>query len=184
MAFDVGAIAREIQAAFRLFEVAGEVENRATPANLNVLLGSLTRLTISLDEQRDSLSDLVPDAGLIAWDLQLRLWKIRLINYQSAVDVATSGDRQAVLWTVTAPLLLGFYGGPDSLAPQQTLDAITPFSLANQLSIVESWREERLAMLQSDLKQGIRELGSFAIGGVAVLGAVVVGLLLLRRRMR
>lgn len=176
--YDVGKIARNLQGAFQLFSTKrAEVEstdyNLATPERVGVLLGSLSQLTDALIAQRATLSDLVPDAGLAQFDSDLIKWRGRLGAYVDAVSAAPAGDRAAILWGVTAPLLLGFYGGEASKLPQAPIDAVTPFSLANQLEVDEAWRDERLRLFFDDLKKSAIEL---AETGGSVLVTVAVGL--------
>lgn len=207
MAYDVGKIARELQQAFRLFkpgttqlidkrdqtldlELAdneGGTTNLATPANVKVLLSALDDLTSDLLTARDTMSDVLPDAAIPTWDQRLSQWRGRLGAYHDAVDKAPPGDRADILWGVTAPLLIGFYGGEGSNLPQQPLDAVTPFSLANQLQVADEWRDERLRLFVQDIEEGIES--AVAIGGglltvVAIAGTAFLGWAFLRRRGR
>jgi hypothetical protein len=177
--YDVGKIARDIQGAFQLFTTKrADVEagdyNLATPERIGVLLGSLSQLTDAIVAQRGTLSDLVPDAGLVQFDSDLIKWRGRLGAYVDAVNAAPAGDRAAILWSVTAPLLLGFYGGAASKLPQSTMDAATPFSLANQLEVDEAWRDERLRLFFDDLKKNAIELVETG-GNVLITVGVAVG---------
>lgn len=200
MPYDVGAITRDLQSAFRLFigvpaptrpavieleleDAEGTATNLATPANIAVLLRALRRLTDDIAKARSELSDLIPDAGLLAWNLGWIGWRSRLARYEAEVAKAPVGDRADILWTVTAPLLLGFFGGENSTDPQKPIDAITPFSLANQLQIAEEWRAERLRLFNADLKQAFKDAASIGSGAL-VVAAVIVGLLLFARSRR
>lgn len=178
MAFD-DTITRDLQDEFDLFRRSPDQqsrENRATPANLAVLLDSLERLTAEMASRRAELSDWMPDAAIRHWDAEFAAWSGRLTAYQAAVAAAPPDDREAVLWTVTAPLLLGYYEGPDS-GERRAIDAGTPFRLSDQLDVDEAWREERTQLLFDDLKKGaevIVEVVSSAIDTVVIVGGVVV----------
>lgn len=180
MAYDVGAIVRKLQGDFRLFStsdrpVGADEKNAATPENLRVLLESLDRLTDSILEQRSE--GLLPVFRNEAWDTDMVHWQGRLGAYLEAADAAPDGDRQSVLWSVTAPLLLGFFGGEASSLPRQTPDVATPFSLANQLSVAQSWRDERLRLLYEDLRRGASDLVSSSSAVLLILGVLAAGAL-------
>lgn len=198
MAFDVGAITREIQSTFRLFsrvsddrssvlalqlQDEGAATNLATPRNVAVLLAALRRLTQQITFARAGMSDLIPDAAIVLFDLRMVAWRQRLVAYESDVTAAPPDDRKEILWSTTAPLLLGFYGGETSTDPQSTIDAITPFSLANQLEVTDEWRDERWALFKDDLAKGVKGIAT-AIGGglVAAVGVGLAVLLVLNRR--
>lgn len=174
--YDTAAIAKEIQASFKIFgRVPLASRNNATPEHLKLLLDKLSVLTQSVQEARDQMSDWTPDAGVLHWDRSMEEWKGRLLRYQNAVATAAPGDRRAVLWTVTAPLLIGYYGGEGSKQPQSVLDAVTPFSLANQLTVDARWRQERWNAFKDDLQKGI-EWWAWAIP-VALSAAVIYSIL-------
>ena len=187
MAYDVGKITRSLQNEFNLFnrDPRQQMTNQATPEKLGALIAALTKLTSKIEAQRDTAAfDWTPDAGVVIWDRDMAAWKARLAAYSKAVTSAPPGDRGAVLWTVTAPLLIGYYGGPASNLPQQPLDAMTPFSLANQLDVAEAWREERWKLFWEDLKNNFNNLpnlvpwwvwAALATGAVLVGGAVIYG---------
>lgn len=186
--FDVGAITRELQQRFSLFchtreECAAMPANAATPENLSHLLASLQSLTEDMAIAREGLSDWMPDAAIQHWDTEFVRWRGRLGAYIDAVDAAPPNDRGAVLWSVTAPLLLGFYGGQASKLPQQPLDAVTPFSLANQLAVDEAWRDERLRLLRQDLADAVKGLGE-GLGMVLTIAGVGLALWAFGRRRR
>lgn len=188
MAYDVGKMTRELQDQFRLFkrdhraDLSSDGKNRATPKDVLVLLNSLATRTAEIKAKRDTLSNWLPDAGIIEWDRNFEQWTERLAAYQAATMAAAPDDRAAILWNVTAPLLVGFYGGPDAKLPQQTLDAMTPFMLANGLEVDEKWRDERWEMLKRDLVEGLKSVGwniGFVIAaaaGVAILVTVIINL--------
>lgn len=171
--YDVGAITKEIQRSFNIFRrpLAVSEKNSATPEHLRVLLDKLSSLTDSIQEKRTGLSDWLPDAGVLHWDQSMAAWEGRLLLYREAVRLAEPDDRQAVLWNVTAPLILGFQGGPDSKRPQTTIDAITPFTLANQLKVDAGWRTERWDEFQNDLKKGLEW---WAVAIPVTLGLLVI----------
>lgn len=186
MSYDVGAITAEIQKRFQLFtppgmpakEVADMMEsekNKATPGNIRVLLALLRTLTTSLQRQRMDTPEWLPDAGVVVWDHDMEEWIKRLENYEAIAEAAPLGDRQAILWDVTAPLLLGLYGGKESKLPRSTIDAGTPFRLANGLSITDAWREERWDMFKQELKDGVKDVGLDIGMVILIAGATALG---------
>jgi len=196
MTYDIGKITRELQQAFRLFkrsgvsrddvlkielaDVEGSDRNLATPENLEILLRALDQITTDVMAARATMSNWLPDAAILAWDSALVQWRGRLGAYHDAVNAAPEGDRAAVLWNVTAPVLLGYFGGEASKLPQQPLDAVTPFMLANQLAVDDAWRDERWRLFKEDLAKGFKEF-AVAIGGAAVVVAIgVAGYLIAR----
>lgn len=173
--YDTGAIAKEIQESFKIFvrePIASR--NKATPEHLSVLLDKLSTLTQSVQEARDQMSDWTPDAGVPHWDRSMEAWKGRLLHYQNAVAAAPPGDRRAVLWTVTAPLLIGYYGGEGSKQPQSVMDAVTPFSLTNQLTVGARWRRERWDAFKDDVQKAIEWWAWGALAIPVALGAAVI----------
>lgn len=206
--YDVGAIAKDVQQRFKLFASTRDglavEQNLATPANLRVLLVSLDAMSDELVAQRNALFlDFADDAlpyWLPQWDSDMSKWRGRLGAYFDAVDAAVAAghpdDRefgcdgsgaQCVLWAVTAPLLLGYYGGEASKLPQQPIDAVTPYMLANSIDVAEAWRQERLALLWDDLARGVRdvlEVGTSAAGALVTTAAIVVGAIVVWRMLR
>jgi hypothetical protein len=178
--YDVGEITRELQSRFALFaDRAPDAEpktNKATPENVAVLLVSLRELTAELAERRRVVQ--VQTIADDLWDADFAKWRGRLFVYTEHVAAAAPGDRQAILWDVTAPLLLGFFGGEGGKLPQQPIDAITPFTLANQLDVGDDWRERQLELLLEDLEQGAKDVVGGTSDIVKVGVAVVVGLTL------
>jgi len=189
MPYDIASITRGLQDEFRLFQrdPTSQAENTATPERVGVLLGSLRRLTDQIQAQRDKFSSFVPDASISHWDIDMATWKGRLGAYQTAVTAAPRGDRGAILWNVTAPLLLGFYGGALSYDNQRPLDAVTPFMLANQIEVADAWRADRLRLFWVDLYTNLKALPGQILSGIwdAVpwwvwAGAGTAGALLIR----
>lgn len=187
MPYDIGKITRELQSDFRLFTsyatwsrndielslVDDGATNRATPQNVGRLLDALERMTTDVAAARATMSNWLPDIGVVLWDGRFRQWTERLAAYQAEVAKAPPGDRGDILWSVTAPLLLGLFGGENSEAPQQPIDAVTPFMLANQLEVAEAWRDERWRLFKQDLADNAAaalDWGTVIAGGAAVLG--------------
>lgn len=189
MPYNIAKITRELQQEFKLFtprgttptpveDLAEDDKNRATPENLKVLLDALTDLTKELRAKRGEMSDWLPDIGILQWDLGMVGWSNRLEKYHHEVDKAPKGDRQDVLWSVTAPLLLGFFGGENSDKPQQPIDAVTPFMLANQLEVDDAWRDERWDLLKGDLEDGVKSAATAIAGGLGIAALFAGGLAL------
>ena len=191
--YDVGAITRALQSDFGLFAVQTPPgvnlqppQNKATPEGLRVLLDALGKLTDDTLAQRNDvgISDLlVATAGgnksdfERAFDSDMLKWRGRLGAYNDAVDAAPAGDRQAVLWSVTAPLLFGFFGGESSDLPQQPLDAATPFTLANMLATNEASKQRAWDLFLEDIATNAKKVVAGAKGiGIAVgaLAAAIV----------
>jgi hypothetical protein len=182
MPFDVGQVTREIQAEFGLFRAltrgAVNVEppkNKATPEGLRALLDALTIETDRIREARRVVD--IQWAHEDAFDSDLLKWRGRLGAYYDAVNAAPPGDRQAVLWSVTAPLLLGYFGGESSELPQQPIDAVTPFVLSNMLEESEAAQQRAWDLFIDDLQENAKKVIDTGKGiGVAVgfLAAAVV----------
>lgn len=186
MPYDIGAITKELQSDFRLFSTwpAGtgrdDIElalvddgatNRATPENVGRLLDALERLTTDIAAARATMSDWLPDIGVVLWDGRFKQWTERLQQYQVEVGKAPPGDRADILWSTTAPLLLGYYGGENSTEPQKPIDAVTPFMLANQLEVAEAWRDERWRLFKQDLAESVEAVSWLApVAYVAFVG--------------
>lgn len=213
MAYDIGKITRELQAAFRLFDNVGDLDTRddvvvleledpgdatnlATPENVGVLLESLTDFTAALAAERMRLAAQVGIADVIAgilegteteedvkaWDADFAAWRARLVNYNAQVAKAPPGDRADILWSTTAPLLLGFYGGENSDEPQRPIDAVTPFALANQLRVADAWRDERLRLLREDIADEAKKVVTTAGGGLVFGAVALLAIVVLTRR--
>lgn len=107
--------------------------------------------------------------------------------HATSIPAERSHDRDAVLWEVTAPLFLGYYGGrtgtevplveggfPPAFDPtaQHGPDLATPFSLANQLAVYEEFEQDNWDRLLDDLREGAANVGR---GTVDLASAVLVG---------
>lgn len=136
---------------------------------------------------------------LLQFCLDLQRWRARLDEYLMALGSVTSdqeGDREAVLWSVTAPLFLGYHGGPTGTELplseagyppgfnseiQHPPDIATPYSLANQLAVSIDWDQTRRRMLADDLLPDLPDLpkprGYMPYVVAAGLGAVAFALL-------
>lgn len=172
--YDVGAIVRDYTQS-----IIGVSPNLATPATWIEVLDVLNHLTGRL-EAADKLRVLKQAAketpgGVLTGPppddqitIDLSRWRIRLDDYMLTTHAAKDElDRKAVLWEVTAPLLLGWHGGPTgtevalpsggypdgfNTAAQHGPDIATPYSLANQLGVWEDWRRRRTELLVTDMK--------------------------------
>jgi hypothetical protein len=121
----------------------------------------------------------LPNVALIGWAVSMAAWRERLAKYRAAVGDAPPSDRQAILWDVTAPLLVGYYGGEDSDEPQRVIDAVTPFMLANMQQVEDEFRDELWELFLEDLKTNAADIvkplavgfgfGALALGGLALL---------------
>lgn len=183
--YDVGAITRRIQAEFRLFcppnvapqRCAESQTNRATPENLAVLLAELDDVTQAVLDEVNASG--ISPAARVGFLISLSAWRERLAKYHAEVDKAPPGDRADVVWSVTAPLLLGLYGGENSDEPQRVIDAVTPFLLANQQEVDDEFRDELWSAFLDDLKTNAADIvkplavgfgfGALALGGLALL---------------
>lgn len=205
--YDVGQMVRDYSV-----RILQPFPNLATPYNMAVVLEELQALTDKLEE-RDELRRRVSGATAgVLGDVvipcidsdgnfidqlcaDLYHWRARLDTYELAsasVPESQEDDRDAILWTVTAPLLLGYHGGPTGKeielsldgypagfdpAIQHAPDIATPFSLANQLGVYEEWEQRRWELFLDDLATGAREIGKGA--GKVALGlaaAFAIGL--------
>jgi len=216
--YDVGAIVREYQHVW-----LGVAPNHATPLELHELLLTLDEITGQLESLSGRETETTAERGVklglmgaplwIAFDKadrdeqrtleavkrDLSRWRERLDAYMAYVEAAIPAreqDRTAVLWEVTAPLFLGWYGGPtgseiavvgqpEGFNPklQHTADLGTPFRLANELRVWIDWKIERRRLLKQDLGDGAQQAGKgigkmlaaagFGIG-LGVAGAAIV----------
>lgn len=182
--YDVGNIARTLQDEFALFVRPGEPPraNTATAGHLRELVATLEVFTEELFLQRmQGASLLGADADDDRWDAAFASWNNRLQAYDDALQGVPDDDRKVVLWSVTAPLLLGLYGGELNKGVRKPMDAVTPFSLANQLDVAEAWREERWARLLDDLADNAADVVDVVTPSlpVAALAAAAAALVLL-----
>lgn len=205
---DVAEIVRNYQLSW-----LGEAPNHATPLELRELLIKLDRLTAQIEAQIDDHEETtalrVAKLGLmgvgiwtfvdksnrgeqralsqVATDLQR--WRARLDDYTARVEALIpkrEQDRSAVLWEVTAPLFLGWYGGPtgsevplvgqpETFNPktQHLADIGSPYRIANELGVWLDWHDERKDLLYKDFKDGAEDKANvFAwAAGAAVVGA-------------
>lgn len=206
--YDVGEIVKGYQ-----HNWLGVAPNHATPLELHELLLTLDDVTgqleTSIDGHTESSAGRAAKLGLmgaglwIAFDkaardeqrslqavkLDLARWRERLDSYTAYVEAAIPAkeqDRRAVLWEVTAPLFLGWYGGPtgteipivgqpDGFDPtiQHTADIGSPFRIANELGVWISWSKERRRLLKKDLGDAAKRTGK---GLGKLLGGVAIGL--------
>ena len=194
--YDVGRIVREYTVT-----LLHPTPNLATPVNLAVLLERLQSLTDALeeaDEERRRLPGSLTVVPCVMSDgrafdtlcLDLVRWRRRLDEYYmhaASIPAERSHDRNAVLWEVTAPLFLGYFGGPtgtevplveggfpegfDPTAAHGP-DLATPFSLANQLAVYEDFERENWDRLLQDLRDGA---GAAGRGALDLATAVLMG---------
>lgn len=190
--FDVGDITRRIQAEFRLFCPGGAIPaaarnkaqgcaesttNRATPANILILLDELDDVTAAVLAEVNESG--ISPAARIGFLISLSAWRERLGKYRERCEAAAPDDRAAIVWDVTAPLLLGLYGGEQSNEPRRVIDAVTPFMLANQQEVDDEFRDELWSAFLEDLKTNAADIvkplavgfgfGALALGGLALL---------------
>lgn len=187
MPYDIASIAREVQDEFGLFtRGAPPQQNSATAGHLREFVDALDTFTEALLRARlEGASLLGADIGQQQWDADFTAWDKRLATYADALEGVPDDDRKAVLWSVTAPLLLGFYGGALSKISRKPLDAVTPFILANMLDVSEQWRDERWSALLDDVTPSIPTLpGAASLSFVATLAAFGAAVLLFIRRRR
>lgn len=179
--YDVGEITAEIQARFGLFCPTGtppptcaRQTNKATPANLLILLRELEDVTETISDEVNP-QDIVDPTARLQYMFSMAQWRARLAEYIGLVEDADPNDREAVLWDVTAPLLLGFYGGEGSTDPQRIPDATTPFILANQDEVSDAFRDELWDAFVSDLRAQIRDVvKAFGLGFAGVAAAALL----------
>lgn len=111
-------------------------------------------------------------------ELDLKRWRLRLDEYIRHTEAAPDpNDRMWTLWEVTAPLFLGWYGGPtgDEIAlPQGSVpptfdtkvqhlaDLGTPYQLANQLGVWMEWSSRTKRLLWQDIKDEAKDLAKKA----------------------
>lgn len=199
--YDVGDIVRQYSRAW----LGPPPPNSATPIDVLDLLFFLDDFTTELEAEdlRRRTGNLpkpasceymeTVQAGYKSICRDLQRWRKRLDEYLmvvSAIPLEEENDRRAILWSVTAPLFVGWYGGetghevelpPDAFPPgfnpelRHPPDIATPYLLANQLGVYFAWMAERRRRLVADIKDPLTpETKDYAL--LAAAGLVVVGL--------
>ncbi len=221
--YDVGKVVRAYNKSW-----LGVAPNYATPAHLMDLLLFLDDFTKLLEEadvkartqQQGLLSGgtgevLVDCDELGAWGhpglegacRDLQRWRIRLDEYMGAVFEVPPDDemdRRKTLWSVTAPLFIGWYGGPEGTEPltpggfapgfnpdiRHPADIGTPYSLANLYGIEKAWEKKIREMFIDDItpdidmdkvKAGLSELKKMLLYTAAGAAGLIVLSTLIRR---
>lgn len=123
----------------------------ATPARLSGLVDYLGRLTDYVVAQADEQVD-EPTEPPASGSPEVIAWRARLAYYRGALDdciAAGKGeDPKCVYWSVTNPLLWGWFGAespecaPDAECTQRPADVGEPFRLAHMLAVRTKWAEE------------------------------------------
>lgn len=173
--FDVGPIVRDLQRVYGI--AAGTGPLRATAATLAPLILQLRAFTAELVEA--STWQLAGNRE--AWDLEMADWRTRLAEYYAATQAALlqgMTDTETLLWDVTAPLLLGIYGGPDDDSPLRPMDAVTPYRLANMLEVATEAQMLRHAQLLDDIERAYSDAAADVVETVTAgigVGTVIVG---------
>lgn len=192
-AYSVGNVVRDLSQQY-----LGEAPNKATPQNLVTLLEELDALTdqVRRDGQEEWEKPLYgflgDDSNVQRFKRDLARWRMRLDYYLDrarTAEAANPTDRKAILWTVTAPLFLGFYGGPtgteiylpghdsephtvsgwgdvtSGFPPgfdpriKHVADLATPFSLANQIKTYNEHQIKIVGQLVDDIIANAKEIG-------------------------
>ena len=180
--FNVGEVVRD----WSVF-MLGSTPNRVQPfiwaAGLEIL-EELTDRLVDANTKRGAPPDQLSS--------DLARWLVRLDEYYWRVsEVGDLYDRFETLWTVTAPLLLGWYGGPDGTDPlpeggyrpgfdpqeRQLADIGTPYRLASQLGVAEAFERDRPSYRKE--MQGViigfgEGVGQAAINAVTGVGSAVL----------
>jgi len=208
--YDVGQIVKDYQ-----HKWLGVSPNHATPLELHELLltlGGITgQLEASIEDHAETSTERLAKLGLMGAGLWMALdtanrdeqrslaavkadldrWRQRLDAYTAHVEAAIPDreqDRRAVLWEVTAPLFLGWYGGPTGVelpivgqpegfnpTQQHTIDLGTPFEIANELGVWIEWSKERRRRLAKDLEDEAKDQAK-GLGKLVAVGAIGLGL--------
>jgi hypothetical protein len=199
--YNIGEIVRHYQHAW-----AGKAPNHFTPIDMLDLLFWLDEFTTVLEEQdlKRRMPLVGPQTPVSCEDMEitaegygsicrdLRRWRLRLDEYMqftAAVPVEQQSDRSVILWEVTAPLFVGWYGGPtgteipldpDAFPPgfdplvRHPADIASPYMIANGLGIWVAWQDERRKRLVADLTDPFKPSGTdWAL--IAAAGALVLG---------
>ncbi len=212
--YDVGGIVRGYQQTW-----LGVVPNHVTPNQLLGLLNFLSDMTEVIEERDaelrsveqfdrvlscEELGKVRPGYGQPCLDLQH--WRARLTDYMlhaGEVPPQLGDDRRETLWTITAPLFVGWFGGATgnevelaaggfppgfNVDLQHPADIATPYMLANQYGVADAWEKKRAAMLLDDFTPKIPDAPSgddlknaLLIAGAVLGGVLGVGLLLRRK---
>ncbi len=200
--YDVGEIVRGYTDAW----INTPPWNHVTPAemmDLMLFLDDMTSELESVDEEKRRVEVGAPGSGSYYLRpcrktapgyrqlcVDLRRWRVRLDEYMmlvGSVPYEQQYDRNAILWEVTAPLFLGWYGGLTGdevplvefgYAPgfntelRHPPDIATLYSLANQHDVFFAWEQERRKRLHRDLKKpyqsALSRLPLYAAIGVTV----------------
>lgn len=161
----------------------GREPNLAFPLGLQILLQHLRELTAKLKVANNARTGLPREEDQL--DVDLQRWDRRLNAYLAATASAPANDRNAVLWTVTAPLLLGFFGGPDGTSPlpdggfapgfnphaRHMPDVAEPYRIAHELDVEWKWDKKRRELLLEDIKAGAQTVG-VTLAGWGVVAAI------------
>lgn len=183
--WDLGEVVRRLQSRYL-----------GSPANRKPTVAELVQLTDELEELTEALVSWPGFADGVAagvgvdgsqwgdreWKKEFHDWEARLEGYQAVLKKARTPDD--ALWTVTAPLLMGLYGGRESQEQRRVIDAATPFILANALEVSDQARAEKWAAFWDDLSREAKDVGkgiTIGLGGLGLLAASALGLYLLAR---
>jgi hypothetical protein len=127
--------------------------NLATPIRMQPLIDRLAQLTVELTK---SFPKSLPP-GTEQVGLDFAAWAQRLAGYQIlqavALDSSPTVTTQGYWDGVVRPLLLGIYPGD---AAQQVADLVTPYTIGNQLDIIEASEADRSTRFWSDLDGQVR----------------------------
>lgn len=174
--YDTGAIIKYYQGA-----ITKVSPNLAYPKTWVIVLGELNEITEELE--KEDILRRTPAAGPgsvvvgVPKDqltVDLERWRARLDHYMLITHSAKDEyDRQATLWEVTAPLLLGWVGGPTgtelslpvggyvegfNTKAQHGADIATPYDIANRLGVWKDWQRQRVDLLASDMAQAAKDI--------------------------
>jgi hypothetical protein len=171
--FDVGAAVRDWTHFF-----LGSEPNLAYPVVWMEALAILHDLTSQLETKNTARG--APDDQITK---DLTRWRTRLDWYElEAHGAPDQYDRQSIVWNVTAPLLLGWYGGPTgdaNILPsggfwsgfdakiRHPADIATPYSLANQLGVYQDFEEWNRKQIRRDMQATIIQAAQ-GVGGAAL----------------